>query len=142
MIAEHLTHRVTLVRRAAILSAGRPVLDEDGHIQHTEHRTTGIPVAIQPLSTRERAAQHQAGVTVSSHRIYAVGLGASTADVIEHDPETCPMAPDLPFSRYELNGVADAAGLGHHLEIDATEIGPSITVAAVPGSGSGSGGGS
>lgn len=142
MIETLLTHRVTLVRRAAVLEGGRPVLDEDGHVQHAEQRTSGIAAAIQPLTSRERASQHQAGLTVSTHRIYAVGLRVTTADAIDHDPDACPQEPDLPAVRYELNGVADAAGIGHHLEIDATEIGPTIKAAAPGGpAGSGSGGG-
>jgi len=141
-IATRLTHRVTLIRRVAVLEDGEPVLDEDGHAERTESRTTGIAVAIQPLSTKERAAQHQAGVTVSTHRIYALPQTISSADVVEHDPDACPMSLDLPLVRYEINSTPDAAGLGHHLEIDATEIGPTIAAAPAPGGGSGSGSGS
>jgi hypothetical protein len=142
VIGDQLTHRVSLVRRAAVMESGEPVLDEDGHIQYAERRTPGVDVAIQPLSTKERAAQHQAGVTVSSHRIYAlVNPPITSADAIDHDPEACPMSPDLPAVRYEINGVEDAAGLGHHLEINATEIGPSLAPATAGSSGSGSGAG-
>jgi hypothetical protein len=138
-----LIHRATLVRHAALMQGSEPVLDEDGHVQFVESRTPAIPVAIQPLSTRERAAQHQAGATVSSHRIYAFAtLRVSTADMFEHDPDACPMKPDLPATSYQINGVANAAGVGHHLEIDATEIGPANTKATSTGGGSGSGSGS
>lgn len=134
-VADLLTHRVTLIRRVAVLEGGMPILDEDGHAERTERRTAGVAAAIQPLSSRERAAQHQAGVTVSTHRIYTVDHAITSADVIEHDPVTCPQTPDLPAARYEVNATPDAAGLGHHLEIDATEIGPAIAPAPAAGSG-------
>lgn len=140
MIGDLLTHRVTLVRNVALLAGGQPVLDEDGHLQHSEARTSGIAAAIQPLTSKERAAQHQAGLVVASTRIYTLPMTASPADLIEHDPDTCPADPDLPHVRYQLTGVQNAAGIGHHLEIDATEIGPTLkgTPPSSPGSGSGS----
>jgi hypothetical protein len=142
-IGSLLTHRANLVRRVALIDTdGHAVLDEDGHAQRTELTIPDIAVAIQPLSTRERAAQHQAGATVATHRIYAVDRSISTADFIEHVPDACPTptAQDLPYGRYELHATQDAAGLGHHLEIDATLIGPALAVAAAGGAtGSGSG---
>lgn len=142
-IGSYLSHRVTLIRRVGLLEDGEPVLDEDGHAERTERRVPGIAAAIQPLSARERAAQHQAGVTVGTHRIFALERSITTADVIEHDPTTCPMptARDLPHELYELSARKDAAGVGHHLELDATVVGPSIAAAPAggpPGSGSGS----
>lgn len=142
MIASLLTHRVNLVRRVALVDvAGDPVLDEDGHAQRTEHTVPNVAAAIQPISTKERAALHQAGATVGTHRIYALERSITTSDFVEHDPDACPLpaGQDLGPGRYELHAVQDAAGLGHHLEIDATLIGPALTTSTAVAAGSGSG---
>lgn len=143
-IGSLLTHRANLVRQVALIDTdGSAVLDEDGHAQRTDLTIPDVAVAIQPLSTKERAAQHQAGATVATHRIYALDRSISTVDFIEHVPETCPVlaSRDLPYGRYELHATQDAAGLGHHIEIDATLIGPQLAVAVTSGTpGSGAGG--
>lgn len=135
-----LTHRVSVLRRVGVLDeAGEPVLDQRGQPVTTDDTRPGVAVAIQPKSAKERAAQHQAGAAVSTHTIYAVDRTITTAGAIIHDPAACPMTRDLPAGRYELSGTPDAAGVGHHLELDAVLVfTPGLGEAPPPGpSGSG-----
>lgn len=77
--------------------------------------------AIQPKSIREVALLSQAGATVGDWTIYALPRQVSTGDRIVHESSTCPVpeTADLPDATFELSGIRNAAGLGHHLEIDA-----------------------
>jgi hypothetical protein len=137
-IASLLDHRVTLVRRVAVLDDfDEPVLDDYGHPLTVEERRTDVAVAIQPRSGKEIAATHQAGTAIATHMIFAVDRDITTADAIEHDPADCPKLADLPAGRYELDDAADAAGRGHHLELGARLVGEAET-APSPGGGSGS----
>lgn len=146
-IASLLTHRVALVRRGPALDgAGQEILDDYGHAVLVETETPGLAVAIQPRSATEMAASHQAGAEIATHRIYALDRSITAADALIHDPATCPVAADLPAGRYELSSSADAAGVGHHLELDAVLVRPKDLAppgdTGGPGSGSGSGSGS
>jgi hypothetical protein len=135
-----LTHRVSRIRRIGVLDdEGQPTTDEYGQPLSVEDAEPGIAVAIQPKTAREAAAFHQAGAAISTHTIYAVDRTILAADAIYHDPDACPVVKDLPRGRYELSGVPDAAGLGHHLEIDATLV-SLPEPAATPGSGGGGSG--
>jgi hypothetical protein len=148
-IESMLTHRVSLVRKVAVLDdEGDPATDEFGQAIVVEDAEPGIAVAIQPKTAREVAAFHGAGAAISTHTIFAVHRGITTADAIAHEPDACPMpaAQDLPRGRYELVGIPDAAGVGHHMELDAVLV--ASPTASLPeeggsgGSGSGSGSGS
>lgn len=119
-----LTHTVTVVRSS---TSGDPDDDDDyGQPTETEGTHATIKAAIQPMSQREAAEAvltTQAGATVADHRIYIFPMDITTGDAIVHEAQSCPMRPDLPDSRYEITGVPDAAGLGHHLELDVKLIG-------------------
>jgi hypothetical protein len=81
-----------------------------------------VRAAIQPRrrgGDREAPLVSEAGVTLSDHVIYMRPTDITTADAIEHDASVCPVLNDLPTCRFEIVGVPNAAGLGHHLEIDA-----------------------
>lgn len=112
-----LTHTVTIQRFS---SSGNPANDDEyGQPVRTPSTLATVKAAIQPKSDREIALTTQAGAALSDYRIYLMPRDITTADAIVHDARDCPMRPDLPDARFELVGVPDAAGLGHHLEVDA-----------------------
>ncbi len=69
---------------------------------------------VQPKSVREVAQLNQAGAVVSDHTIYLYPTDLREADRIRFDPDD--------GRRYEVRGVRDAAGIGHHLEVDAEMV--------------------
>lgn len=131
-ISRFLTHRVSIIRRVAVLVDDEPSLDEYGQPITAESTTTDVPASIQPRTARERAEISQGGAAVSDHRIYMLPLDIGTADLIVHDPDDCPMWTDLPLGRYEVMGVPDAAGAGHHVEIEARLVGSASSAYALP----------
>lgn len=110
-----LDHEVQLVRTT---ETGE---DDYGQAETSETTVGTARAAIQTKSAREVAALHEAGASVSDYTIFLeVAAGATTADALVHDPALCPQSVgDLPLSRFELSGVRNAAGRGHHLELDA-----------------------
>lgn len=116
-IGSRLTHTVTIERFS---SSGDPDDDtEYGQPVRTPSTLATIKAAIQPKSDREIALTTQAGAALADYRIYVLPTDLTTADAIVHDAQDCPMRPDLPDGRFQIVGVPDAAGLGHHLEVDA-----------------------
>lgn len=136
-IDRFLTHRVSVLRRSQTTDEGEPVVDDYNQPVTAETATAGVPASIQPRSAREMAALSQAGVAMSDHRIYLTPRDVRTSDVIVHDPDACPMTVDLPAGRYEIVGVPDAAGAGHHVEIAARLVAaPGLAYAVPVGAGS------
>lgn len=81
-------------------------LDEWGSPVTAEATVATVPGLVQPRSAREVAALSQAGPVVSDHVAYLSPLASLTTGCwIEVDGH-----------RYDVLSVADAAGLGHHLE--------------------------
>jgi hypothetical protein len=117
-----LTHTVTIVRAS---SSGDPDDDDEyGQPVETEGTHATVKAAIQPLTRdTEQPLTTQAGAATADHRIYLFPMDITTADAIVHEAQACPMRPDLPDGRYEVTAVPDAAGLGHHLEVEARLIG-------------------
>jgi head-tail adaptor len=121
-----LTHRISIVQQVKVLDLnGDPELDDYGHEITTDEVVSDVPAAIQPkraLRMGEIALISQAGAALSDHTIFLwPAYRPDTSAAIVHDPDACPLpAPhDLPAGRYEIHGVPDAAGRGHHLEVDA-----------------------
>lgn len=83
-----------------------------------------IKAAIQPKDAEEQAAVSQAGAGISDHTIYTLPVDIAGGDAVVHDQGDCPMDPDLPTMRFEVGGIRNAAGRGHHLEIDARAVQP------------------
>lgn len=108
-----LTHQVSIVRKN---DSGN--LDGYGQPITSDEVIETVFAAIQPRSAREQPAVGQGGPAVSDHVVYLFPTDLTTADSILHDEATCPMPRDLPTSRFEIVGVPNAAGLGHHLEVD------------------------
>lgn len=73
---------------------------------------------IQPKSARERAAPTGEGANVGQFRIYTPVLDIGPSDVLRKsgDPDS-----DLDGD-YRILFIGNAAGMGHHLEIDADRM--------------------
>jgi len=78
--------------------------------------TIATPAAlIQPKSGRERAQQNEAGSVTAEFRIYM-----RPTDITEGDHLIRQDTGEV----FEIGFIADAGGIGHHLEIDATRVWP------------------
>jgi head-tail adaptor len=128
-----LTHRVSVLRRVAVLDDDEVTVDEYNQPVIAESAiATGVAVSIQPRSAKELALLSQAGPVVSDYRIYLRPRDLTTADVIVHDSGSCPMRTDLPDARFEVTAVPDAAGAGRHIEVAARHVGSPTRAYAVP----------
>lgn len=81
----------------------------------------GLP---QPKTLREMAAVHQAGTVAGAWTVYLNPTDLDESDRIVHDPALCGAVNDLPAGILEPTGVRNAAGVGHHLEVDAEWVDP------------------
>ena len=116
--ASLLDHTVTLVRQVGATE------DDYGHAETVATDMDTLAASIQPKSARERAQFSQAGIPVSDHTIFLFPVDIRTGDYLRHTAADCakPAGVDLPDGRYEVTAVPDAAGRGHHLEVDARLI--------------------
>ncbi len=125
-ISDRLTHVVHLVRD---VTTGTD--DEYGQPTTTLDVGEDFRAAIQPKSAREIALISQAGAAIGDWTIFLLPRVVTPADKVIHESEVCPVREeaDLPDATFELTGVRNAAGLGHHLELDARLIGSPVGVA-------------
>jgi head-tail adaptor len=133
-IGRFLNHRVTINRAVVTFDGPDVVLDDHGQPVVTDTVIATVAAGIQPKSARELAQLNQAGVASSTHSIYLLPTDVSTADRIVHVASACPLTVDLPDGTYQVIGVPDAAGAGHHLELDAQLVGATQSALAPVGS--------
>lgn len=96
--------RHTLVVKRATADG---TVDDYGQPVTTVTTAATVKGLVQPRSAREVALASQAGAAVSQHVGYLRPLaGLTTADWLEVDG-----------IRYDVLTIADAGGLGHHLEL-------------------------
>lgn len=116
-----LDHRVHIVRRVD------GVDDSYGQPTQTDEIGETFAAAIQPKSVREVVAISQAGAAIGDYTIFLAPRLLTEADVIVHDTATCPKPDVADFAdcRFEVTGVRNAAGIGHHLEVDVRLTGAS-----------------
>jgi head-tail adaptor len=110
-----LTDDLVIERSAPAVVAGTPpapVLDDYGQPVYAWATLSTIAGSIQPKSATEVALQSQAGATMTDTIIYLEPTDVLAADRIRRVAEATG-----PY--YEITGVRDAAGRGHHLELDA-----------------------
>lgn len=112
-IGSRLTHVVDIVRPTDTGS-----FDDYNQPTVTEAVLASVKASIQPKDAREQQAFSQAGAGISDHTVFLLPTDIKGSDAIEHDPDDCPLTRDLPFSRFEIDGIRNAAGIGHHLEVD------------------------
>lgn len=125
-IGDRLTHIVHLVRD---VDAGSD--DEYGQPVTVEEVGEDFRAAIQPKTAREIALISQAGAAIGDWTIFLLPRVVTPADKVIHESSACPVreGADLPDATFELTGVRNAAGLGHHLELDARLVGSPVGVA-------------
>lgn len=112
-----LQHTVSIVRQD-----DNGTFDDYGQPVTVDEVLSTVKAAIQPRNERERDSASQGGPAVGDHVIFMFPTDLTTADAIFHDDTICPLVSDLPTSRFEIVGVPNAAGLGHHLEVQARLI--------------------
>jgi hypothetical protein len=123
--ADRLIHTLSVVRQVDTGSKddyGQPITTP------TTRSVSGLP---QPKRVREVAAIHESGASIGSWTIFLLMDDVIESDSIDHVAATCPVTDDLPDMHWNITGVRNAAGLGHHLEVDASVVGgPALEVAA------------
>jgi hypothetical protein len=92
--------------------AGTYSVDEYGQPVMTPVTVATVPGLMQPRSAREAAAANQAGVAVGDHVGYLRPVDGLATD--------CWV--EVGGFRYDVVTIADAAGLGHHLELGTRRV--------------------
>lgn len=103
-----------LVHRLAIERATDGAVDEYNQPSRVWSTIAEVPGLIQPKTAREVAQLNQAGAVVSTFTIYLRPTEVQPSDRI-----TAIVGPP---GTYEIDGVRDEAGLGHHLKADARQV--------------------
>ena len=122
-IGSVLRHRLEV--RALIVSAALAADGEDrGHPTRTGTLLGTFAGLVQPRSARERASASGRDVSIGSHRIYLeAGALALPVDTDMHVVKIGTVDPDL-NGTYRVLAAGNAAGQGHHVEIDAERTEP------------------
>lgn len=92
--------------------AGATTLDDYGQATYAPAVLATVDGRIRPRTAREVPLTSQAGAAISTHiaDLYPV-TGITTACWIEHDGQ-----------RFDITGVSDAAGAGHHMTLDLVAV--------------------
>lgn len=96
-----------------VIERGTPGTEnpDTGHAPYTYATLAAVKGLVQPKRATEVAALHQAGAVVSDHTIFLLPTDITEGDRVRFAVDD--------GRRYEIRGVRDAAGIGHHLEVDA-----------------------
>lgn len=121
-----LTHTVHIER-----DADSGAEDDYGHAVTVPETGEDFMAAIQPRTAQEMALVTGSGAPASDHTIFMRPRLLSEADKIVHDSSDCAMPDGADFGDviFEIKGIRNAVGLGHHLEVDAHLVGASPGVA-------------
>lgn len=125
--ASMLDHTIHVVRRA---ETGE---DDYGQAVTVDEVSGPFSAAIQPKSARDVALISQAGAAIGLYTIYCQPRLMDTSAAIVHDTDQCPKPDDrdFPNQRFQITGIRQQTGRGHHLAIDAKLV---SSGAAVEGS--------
>ena len=104
-----------LVHTLAIERATAGAVDDYNQPAQAWATIATVKALIQPKSGRELAQVNEAGPVSGEYRVFML-----PTDVTEGDH----LVRQTPAEVYEIGFVADAAGIGHHLELDATRVWP------------------
>jgi hypothetical protein len=92
--------------------SGTPTVDDYGQPDVSPVTFATVPGLVQPRRAREVALASQAGVVLGEHIGYLDPLaGLKTSDWIE-----------VGGIRYDILSIADAGGVGHHLELGLKQV--------------------
>jgi hypothetical protein len=91
---------------------GDPIFDDYGQPVMAESTVATVPGRIEPKSAREVALLSQAGAVVSTHTGYVRPLAGLDAGCWIESGGV----------RYDIVGMPDAAGAGHHVELELVAV--------------------
>lgn len=117
---DRLIHDLTIERPEHLLLGGEEELDDYGQPVREFITLASVKGLPQPKGAREKALISQAGVALSDYTVYLFPTDLTNADRIRHTAAECGVVDaDLPDAIFELTGYPrNAAGVGHHLEVD------------------------
>ena len=129
-----LIHDLVIERPEHLLNGGDEELDEYGQPLREFVDLASVKGLPQPRDVREAALISQAGVALSDYVIFLSPTDLNSGDRIRHVASACSVSgvADLPDAVYELVGAPrNAAGIGHHLEVDCRLVAsPPVTEAS------------
>jgi len=119
---DRLIHDLLIERPEHLIAGGEELEDDEypGEVLRDFVPLASVKGLPQPKSAREKALISQAGVALSDYTVYLFPTDLTNADRIRHTASACGVvAADLPDAIFELVGMPrNAAGVGHHLEVD------------------------
>lgn len=131
--AARLLHTLTVSRSGAVLDDDGDVTTDDmGQPIVAEVTVATIRGLPQPKRVIEVAAISQAGAAIGDWTIFTLPVEIGEADTITHTAADCPVRVDLPDAVWNLTGARNAAGLSHHLELDARLVKSGGLAVSVP----------
>lgn len=92
-----------------------PLLDDYGQPVLGWATLATVAGRIRPLTATEVVNQSQGGAAITTHVVYLAPTNVTSRDRVR-------LASQATGPYYQLTGVRDAAGHGHHLECDAREV--------------------
>lgn len=115
-VTRQFRQRLLIERTAVLTEDGEPIVN-DRNQESVEWRSLGeVPGLIQPKTAQEMAQFNEAGAVVSDHTAFLPPTDLREADRLRLVPDDGRI--------FEITGIRDAAGLGHHLEVDARVVTP------------------
>lgn len=110
-----MTFRARLIHTVEIQRATAGAADDYGQPARTFASIGTERCLIQPKSGRELAQVNEAGPVRGEYRVFMLPTDVTEADhLVRQDTAEV----------FEIGFVADAAGVGHHLELDASKVWP------------------
>jgi hypothetical protein len=104
-----------LIHTLVIERATDGAVDEYNQPSRTWATLSQVPGLVQPKTAREVAQLNQAGAVVSTYTIFLRPTEIQPSDRVR-------VAAGLMAGTYEIDGIRDAAGHGHHLQADARQV--------------------
>jgi hypothetical protein len=118
--ADLLDHEVYINRKV-----GTGTEDEYGQPVTTPQTSHHFAAAIQPKTANEIALASQAGTPLGNFTIFMLPRVVDPAEAIIHDTNLCPKEDGVDFAdcRFEIVGILNETGRGHHLALDVRLVG-------------------
>lgn len=104
-----------LVHSLVIERATAGAVDDYNQPTRTYATLATVPGLVQPKTAREVTQLNEAGAIVSTHTAYLRPTEIQPSDRIR-------IATGNMAGTYEIDGIRNAAGIGHHLEIDCSMV--------------------
>lgn len=116
-----LRHSIAVVRDVPTGAPLDPDGEDRGRVTRAPETVGTYRGLIQPKSARERAAWTQTDAAMVTHRIYLEAAALGNVDTDCRLVKAGGNDPDLDGT-YRVGFVGNAAGWGHHVEIDAERL--------------------